>query len=207
MKKSSATSRFFSTYALTPLTKANCLAVCSLSVRAIIGTVGPYFLIILAALPVLVQQIINFASNISEELTAPLEIASVTVIFADSGISIFLYFLNSSVLFEISAIILTASTGYLPFADSPESITASVPSKIAFATSPASALVGLGFLIIESSICVAVITGFPALLHFLIIIFCINGTSSAGISTPRSPLATIIASLNSRISSKLSTPS
>ena len=116
-------------------------------------------------------------------------------------------FLNSSVLFEIVAIILTASTGYLPFADSPDNITASVPSKIALATSPASALVGLGFLIIESSICVAVITGFPALLHFLIIIFCMKGTSSAGTSTPKSPLATMIPSLNSKISSKLSTPS
>ena len=59
----------------------------------------------------------------------------------------------------------------LPAAVSPDSIIASVPSYIAFATSVTSALVGLGFLIIESNIWVAVITGFPALLHFAIIIF------------------------------------
>ena len=37
-----------------------------------------------------------------------------------------------------------------------------LPSMTAFATSVASALVGLGLRIIESSIYVAVITGFPA---------------------------------------------
>ena len=45
---------------------------------------------------------------------------------------------------------------------SPESITASVPSSTAFATSDASARVGRGLRIIESSICVAVTTGIPA---------------------------------------------
>ena len=122
-----------------------------MSVNAIIGTVGPYFLIILGDLPVFVQHTINLASNDCVVLTAPLEIASVTEISVP-GVSTGLNFLNSSVLFEIVAIILTASTGYLPFADSPDNITASVPSKIALATSPASALVGLGFLIIESNI-------------------------------------------------------
>ena len=39
-------------------------------------------------------------------------------------------------------IIFTVSTGYLPAAVSPESITASVPSMIALATSPASASFG-----------------------------------------------------------------
>jgi len=42
---------------------------------------------------------------------------------------------------------------------SAESITASEPSKIALATSEASARVGLGFSVMDSSICVAVITG------------------------------------------------
>ena len=42
-----------------------------------------------------------------------------------------------------------------------ESIIADVPSYMAFATSVASALVGRGLRIIESSICVAVITIFP----------------------------------------------
>src|SRR5688500_3071119 len=58
------------------------------------------------------------------------------------------------------SIIWTDSTGYFPTAVSAESITASVPSKMAFATSEASARVGSGFMIIDSSICVAVITSF-----------------------------------------------
>ena len=57
------------------------------------------------------------------------------------------------------AIMETACTGYLPTADSPESITASVPSYTALATSETSARVGRGLSIIDSSICVAVITG------------------------------------------------
>ncbi len=61
--------------------------------------------------------------------------------------------------------------GYLPAAVSPDSIMASVPSNIELAISVTSALVGLGFLIIESSICVAVITGLPASLDFFISIF------------------------------------
>ena len=56
-------------------------------------------------------------------------------------------------------IMLTASRGYLPMAVSAESMTASVPSKMALATSLASARVGRGFSIIDSSIWVAVITG------------------------------------------------
>ena len=59
---------------------------------------------------------------------------------------------DNSVVIQMSLIVLTASTGYLPPAVSPESITQSVPSIIALATSVVSALVGLGFLIIESSI-------------------------------------------------------
>ena len=42
-------------------------------------------------------------------------------------------------------------------------MTADVPSRIAFATSLASARVGSAWWIIDSSICVAVITGFPRL--------------------------------------------
>ena len=62
----------------------------------------------------------------------------------------------------IVAIMRTASSGYAPRAVSPESITASVPSRIAFATSVTSARVGRGEEIIDSSICVAVTTGFEA---------------------------------------------
>ena len=50
----------------------------------------------------------------------------------------------------IRLIIATASRGYLPLAVSPESMTASVPSKTAFATSLASARVGRGFSIMDS---------------------------------------------------------
>ena len=56
-------------------------------------------------------------------------------------------------------IMATASRGYRPLAVSPESMTASVPSKTALATSLASARVGRGFSIIDSSIWVAMITG------------------------------------------------
>jgi hypothetical protein len=48
---------------------------------------------------------------------------------------------------------LTASTGNAPAAVSPLSMTQSVPSSTALATSVASARVGRGFLIMLSSIC------------------------------------------------------
>ena len=56
-------------------------------------------------------------------------------------------------------------------------MTASAPSKTAVATSAASARVGDGVSIIDSSICVATMTGLPACLHLRIISFCIPGTS------------------------------
>ena len=78
----------------------------------------------------------------------------------------------------------TASRGYCPAAVSAESITASVPSRIALATSLASARVGRGCVIIDSSICVAVITGRPSRLQSAMMRFCAYGTSSNGSSTP-----------------------
>ncbi len=84
---------------------------------------------------------------------------------------------------------------------------ASVPSRMALATSLASALVGRGLRIIESNIWVAVITGLPTALHLAMIIFCTMGTASGGVSTPRSPRATMIASATSMIPSMLSTAS
>src|ERR1041385_4622415 len=59
-------------------------------------------------------------------------------------------------------ILRTASTGYFPMEVSPESITTSVPSRTAFATSVTSARVGTGLSVIDSSIWVAVITIFRA---------------------------------------------
>ena len=99
---------------------------------------------------------------------------------------------------------LTASTGYFPDAVSAESITASDPSKIAFATSDASARVGRGFCVIDSSICVAVITGRRASRARAMIIFCTTGTRSGFISTPRSPRATITPSATRKIASRFS---
>ena len=97
----------------------------------------------------------------------------------------------------------TASTGYFPMADSPESITQSVPSKIALATSVDSARVGRRLPVIDSSICVAVMTGLPLRLAFSIRSFCKTAICSMGISTPRSPRAIMIPSVTSRISSIL----
>jgi hypothetical protein len=73
-------------------------------------------------------------------------------------------------------------------------MTQSVPSRTALATSEASALVGLGFLMIDSIIYVAVITGLPASRAFLIIHFYAIKTFYGGISMPKSPLATMIPS-------------
>ena len=101
----------------------------------------------------------------------------------------------------IRAIVATASTGYSPTAVSADSMTADVPSRIAFATSDASARVGSGRWIIVSSICVAVIAGFPRSSASRMIFFCRSGTSAAPISTPRSPRAIITASATSRIAS------
>ena len=102
------------------------------------------------------------------------------------------------------AIVSTVSTGNLPTALSPESITASVPSRIALATSEASARVGRGFSIMLSSICVAVITTLPAAFAAAMIRFCAIGTSSVPSSTPRSPRATITPSVTARIASRSS---
>ena len=59
----------------------------------------------------------------------------------------------------IRAIVSTVSTGYSPTLVSADSISASAPSSTALATSEASARVGLGEEIIDSSIWVATMTG------------------------------------------------
>ena len=59
-------------------------------------------------------------------------------------------------------------------------MSASVPSITALATSFTSARVGSGERVIDSSICVAVITGFPAMLQKRMISFWISGTRRAG---------------------------
>ena len=79
-----------------------------------------------------------------------------------------------------------------------------MPSKIALATSDASARVGREFVVIDSSICVAVMANRPQRLARAACFFCTIGTASGGSSTPRSPRATITPSLTSRISSRSS---
>ena len=73
---------------------------------------------------------------------------------------------------QICAMVSTVSTGYLPAAVSAESMTASVPSSTAFATSETSARVGTGARIIDSIICVAVIVSLLRSRASLIIRFC-----------------------------------
>ena len=68
---------------------------------------------------------------------------------------------------------------------------ASAPPSTAPAASLASARVGRGSVRIDSSTCVATITGTPRLRAWRRISFCTRGTRSSGISSPRSPRATI----------------
>ena len=103
---------------------------------------------------------------------------------------------------QTAAIISTVSTGYLPAAVSAEVITASVPSKTAFATSDTSARVGTAFCIIDSIICVAVIASLFDWRAIRIMRFCSAGTIALPTSTARSPRATIMPSEASRISCK-----
>ena len=72
---------------------------------------------------------------------------------------------------------------------------------MAFATSLTSARVGEACSIIDSSICVAVMTNFPRRRACRMMDFWIGGTLSSAISTPRSPRATITpsASVQNRV--------
>ena len=110
----------------------------------------------------------------------------------------------SSVDSMMRAIVETVSMGYSPTLVSPDSITASVPSRTALATSEASARVGRGALIIDSSIWVAVMTGLALRRDSSMTCFCRNGTSSSGHSTPRSPRATMVPSKARTISARFS---
>ena len=97
---------------------------------------------------------------------------------------------------QISAIALIVCTGYIPAADSAESMTASVPSNTAFATSLTTPRVGTGALIIDSIICVAVIVNLSASSASLIMRFCKAGTAALPTSMAKSPRATIMPSLS-----------
>ena len=89
---------------------------------------------------------------------------------------------------QVRAMIATASLGKLPPAVSPLSMTASAPSSTALATSLHSALVGLGFDVIDSNICVATMTGMPCSLATLMMRFWAIGTSWAWQNDSSEPL-------------------
>ena len=110
---------------------------------------------------------------------------------------------SRSVFSTMRAMVATVSTGKSPTEVSPESMTASAPSRMALATSDASARVGRGLVIIDSSIWVATITGLAHLRAARMIRFWTSGTSSRGSSTPRSPRATMNMSNASMMSCRL----
>ena len=103
---------------------------------------------------------------------------------------------------QMLAISRTVSSGYLPAAVSALSITASVPSSTALATSLTSARVGTGLVIMLSIICVAVMTTLSISRAMVIIFFCSAGTAALPTSTARSPRATMMPSDTRRISSR-----
>ena len=78
---------------------------------------------------------------------------------------------------------------------------------MALATSVDSARVGRGLLIIDSNICVAVITIFARRFAAVMIFFWAIGTTSGDISIPKSPRATITPFAESMIASKFSSAS
>ncbi|GBD93439.1 hypothetical protein BMS3Abin05_01022 [bacterium BMS3Abin05] len=134
----------------------------------------------LGVFPVWVGVNMKRASSSRAASNASMEITSSMAVFLrrrlllkkdsipDEGAAVFLC---RSTVAAIFAIILTASAGYFPMALSSDSITASVPSRIALATSVTSARVGRIFSVIDSSICVAVMTGRPRRLAFRINFF------------------------------------
>ena len=99
-----------------------------------------------------------------------------------------------SVSLQTLSIASTAATGCFPLAVSADNIIASVPSSTAFATSNTSARVGIGFSIIDSIICVAVITARSKARERWIKRFWTAGKFASPISTPKSPRATITTS-------------
>ena len=87
----------------------------------------------------------------------------------------------------------------MPAAVSALSITASVPSSTALATSLTSARVGTGLTIIDSIICVAVMTTLSISRAMRIMRFCSAGTAALPTSMARSPRATMMPSLACRM--------
>ena len=187
----------------TPHSNASRLRVSASGENAAIGTSGRYREINRAVNPLCVNTTIHFMCSSRDAWHTSSATVSATFNFSCvAGRENSLMLASASSM--IRAIMLTASTGYLPLAVSAESITASEPSKIAFATSEASARVGRGFSVMDSSICVAVITGRRNSRARAIIFFCTTGTRSGLISTPKSPRATMTPSETRKMPSRFS---
>mmetsp|Transcript_68685 Transcript_68685/g.196978 ORF Transcript_68685/g.196978 Transcript_68685/m.196978 type:complete len:329 (+) Transcript_68685:559-1545(+) len=198
----------------TPRTHCSWRTVLSLAEMARMVALGRYLAMTLAVWPVSVrammrgqpESIVAFTAEEQMDSTGvmPLNFSSVVwhkLWYKDS------YSTTLSASSQMRRMMVTASIGKAPAAVSPESMTQSVPSSTAFATSLASARVGRGRAVMDSSICVAVTTGLPTMLHLEIIIFCAKNTFSGGISMPKSPRATMMPSLASQIALKFFRPS
>mmetsp|Transcript_12972 Transcript_12972/g.45038 ORF Transcript_12972/g.45038 Transcript_12972/m.45038 type:complete len:388 (-) Transcript_12972:477-1640(-) len=217
------------TTGMRPLVRRHCLATWSalLSVSGkpiecrldlgttptMVGWAGRYFAMHLAAVPLAARTTMMAACTLAAVSTA-LDARLSMVLIGESDMDVCSVdcasarlSTHSSASSHIPAMVCTASSGYAPAAVSPLSMTQSVPSSTALATSVASARVGLGAAIMLSSICVAVMTGFAARLHLRIIIFCTQKILLSAISIPRSPRATITPSARSRMASKFTSPS
>ena len=107
----------------------------------------------------------------------------------------------------VASATLNASMGCWPTAVSSESMMASHRSRTALVTSDISALVGAGATTMDQSIWVAITETLPASLDLATSCFWTMGTRSMGISTPKSPLATMMPSTSGSMVSMLSTPS
>src|SRR3989339_631397 len=118
-----------------------------------------FFAIRRAVLPLMVKTMIALPKISSQIYRAAFAAACMAgVSSASVKYPLFSPICDSSAARVILCIMRTVSIGYFPLAVSPESMTASVPSYTALATSDASARVGVGCSVIDSSICVAVIT-------------------------------------------------
>mmetsp|Transcript_15463 Transcript_15463/g.30845 ORF Transcript_15463/g.30845 Transcript_15463/m.30845 type:complete len:293 (+) Transcript_15463:1134-2012(+) len=215
---SSSVSVLCMTMGYTPLCMISLLPICGVGTKAMMGTLGLYFASCFTVLPLRLMAMMRSLLVCLAMLTAAWQMLSRLVALSKmaSPISFLLCPMllkpqrlsrASSAWLTIVLMVLADRVGYWPLALSPLSMTQSAPSKTALPTSVTSARVGLGLRCMESSIWVATTTGFPARLQSLTIFFCKMRSSAKGISTPRSPLATMMPSDSARISSKLSTPS
>ena len=166
----------------TPQVRASCERVCASGVKARTGT-GPRSRDIRRAeSPDWVKATTYFASTRSA--TSPAALAMTPDLVCGSQGSTRRVPTSScsraciSVAWTMRAIVSTVWTGYSPTPVSPDSITASAPSRIALATSETSARVGVGLEIIDSSIWVATMTGLALSRALSMIFFWRNGTSS-----------------------------